>query len=321
MRVFANPVGAGSLWFDNLATADGTPVAYDPQARAFLPMPPFCVNREVIGCNWIAPKQGAFCRSCAMTALAPDPAIPDAMPNWAQTEAAKRWVLDNLGRWHWFRPEDPGAPPVFHMLAEGPTPVAMGHAGGVVTISVAEADAVLRTTRREALEEPYRTMIGHMRHEISHMLWWRLSLREDFLDAFRNMFGDERVDYPSALQQYFNDGPPPGWQSSFLTAYASAHPHEDWAETAAHLLHLTDITDSFVAAGLSSPELPSPHWDPYMEPDAERLIRVAASLVAGVNHVNRSMGLSDLYPFVLSDAARRKLVFVHDWLRRGAQGL
>lgn len=319
MRVFANPVGAGSLWFDNLATADGTPVAYDPQARAFLPMPPFCVNREVIGCNWIAPKQGAFCRSCAMTALAPDPSIPDAMPNWAQTEAAKRWVLDNLGRWHWFRPEDPGAPPVFHMLAEGPTPVAMGHAGGVVTISVAEA--VLRTTRREALEEPYRTMIGHMRHEISHMLWWRLSLRDDFLDAFRNMFGDERVDYPSALQQYFHDGPPPGWQSSFLTAYASAHPHEDWAETAAHLLHLTDITDSFVAAGLSSPELPSPHWDPYMEPDAERLIRVAASLVAGVNHVNRSMGLSDLYPFVLSDAARRKLVFVHDWLRRGAQGL
>ncbi len=321
MRVFANPVGAGSLWFDNLATADGTPVAYDPQARAFLPMPPFCVNREIIGCNWIAPKQGAFCRSCAMTALAPDPAIPDAMPNWAQTEAAKRWVLDNLGRWHWFRPEDPGAPPVFHMLAEGPTPVAMGHAGGVVTISVAEADAVLRTTRREALEEPYRTMIGHMRHEISHMLWWRLSLREDFLDAFRNMFGDERVDYPSALQQYFNDGPPPGWQSSFLTAYASAHPHEDWAETAAHLLHLTDITDSFVAAGLSSPELPSPHWDPYMEPDVERLIHVAASLVAGVNHVNRSMGLSDLYPFVLSDAARQKLVFVHDWLRRGAQGL
>lgn len=321
MRVFANPVGAGSLWFDNLATADGTPVAYDPQARAFLPMPPFCVNREVIGCNWIALKQGAFCRSCAMTALAPDPSIPDAMPNWAQTEAAKRWVLDNLGRWHWFRPEDPGAPPVFHMLAEGPTPVAMGHAGGVVTISVAEADAVLRTTRRETLEEPYRTMIGHMRHEISHMLWWRLSLRDDFLDAFRNMFGDERVDYPSALQQYFHDGPPPGWQSSFLTAYASAHPHEDWAETAAHLLHLTDITDSFVAAGLSSPELPSPHWDPYMEPDAERLIRVAASLVAGVNHVNRSMGLSDLYPFVLSDAARRKLVFVHDWLRRGAQGL
>lgn len=320
MRVFSNPLGAGSLWFDNLATADGTPVAYDPQAREFLPMPPFCANREVIGCNWIAPEQGAFCRSCAMTALAPDTAIPDAIPNWAQTEAAKRWVLDNLGRWHWFRPEDPGTRPMFHILAEGPTPVAMGHANGVVTISVAEADEVLRTTRREALEEPYRTMIGHMRHEISHMLWWRLSLRADFLEAFRSVFGDEREDYQAALQRHYSNGPPSDWRQRFITTYASAHPHEDWAETAAHLLHLTDITDSVVAAGFSSHDLPYPGWDPYSEPDAARLVRIAASLVAGVNHINRSMGLSDIYPFALSEATRSKLAFVHDWLRRGAQG-
>ncbi|TBW49395.1 hypothetical protein EZI54_19925 [Marinobacter halodurans] len=321
MRVFTNPVGSGSLWFDNLATADGTPVAYDPQARAFLPMPPFCINRDVIGCNWIAPRQGAFCRSCAMTALAPDPGIPNAMPNWALTEAAKRWTLDNLGRWHWFRPEDPGVKPVFHMLAEGLTPVMMGHAQGVVTISVAEADPVVRTARRQQLAEPYRTMIGHMRHEISHMLWWRLSLRSDFLDAFRAMFGDEREDYTSALQKHYEQGPPADWTQRYLTTYASAHPHEDWAETAAHLLHLTDITDSFIASGLSSPMLPHSGWDPYSETDADRLIQIAASLTVGVNHVNRSMGLSDLYPFVLSDVARRKLAFVHEWLRRGAQGL
>jgi hypothetical protein len=320
MHVFSNPVGFGSLWFDNLTTADGSPVAYDPQARAFLPMPPFCANRDVIGCNWIAPKQDAFCRSCAMTALAPDVSIPNAIPNWAETEAAKRWVLDNLGRWHWFRPEDPGAAPSFHMLAEGPTPVAMGHVDGVVTISVCEADEVLRTTRREALEEPYRTMIGHMRHEIAHMLWWRLSLRADFLDAFRSMFGDEREDYAAALQRHYGNGPPIDWNLNHVTTYASAHPHEDWAETAAHLLHLTDITDSLVSAGFSSPELPHRGWDPYAEPDAERLIRVALSVVMGINHVNRSMGLHDIYPFTLSDAAQRKLVFVHDWLRRGAQG-
>lgn len=321
MRVFSNPVGSGSLWFDNLATANGTPVAYDPQARAFVPMPPFCINRDIIGCNWIAPEEGAFCRSCAMTALAPDPSLPNAIPNWAQTEAAKRWVLDNLGRWHWFRPEDPGAPPVFHLLAEGKTPVPMGHIEGVVTISVAEVDPVLVATRREALEEPYRTMIGHMRHEISHMLWWRLSLRKDFLDAFRETFGDERQDYTAALQRHYQEGPPPDWKERYLTTYASAHPHEDWAETAAHLLHLTDIADSFAASGLSSPELPGSHWEPYAEHDADQLIYVAAALTMGVNHVNRSMGLPDLYPFVLSDAARSKLAFVHDWLRRGAQGL
>ena len=321
MRVFSNPVGPGSLWFDNLSTADGVPVAYDPQARAFVPMPPFCINRERIGCNWIAPEAGAFCRSCAMTELAPDPDIPGAISNWAQTEAAKRWLLDNLGRWHWFRPEDPGARPNFHLIAEGPTPVLMGHVGGVVTISVAEADPVLRATRRQALDEPYRTMIGHMRHEVAHMLWWRLSLRDDFLDAFRAMFGDERSDYVAALQQHYAIGPMPEWRQYYLTSYASAHPHEDWAETAAHLMHLTDITDSFVASGLSSPELPRGHWDPYAEPDPERLIGIAASLTVGVNHVNRSMGLSDLYPFVLSQMARSKLAFVHQWLRRGAQGL
>jgi len=321
MRVFSNPVGPGSLWFDNLTTAGGTPVAYDPQARAFLPMPPFCANRERIGCNWIAAEQGAFCRSCAMTELAPDPAIPGAIDNWALTEAAKRWVLDNLGRWHWFRPEDPGAPPVFHLLAEGATQVLMGHVAGVVTISVAEADPVVQVTRRQALDEPYRTMVGHMRHEISHMLWWRLSLRDDFLDAFREVFGDERADYQAALQHHYHNGPPLDWRQRYLTSYASCHPHEDWAETAAHLLHLTDITDSCVASGLSTPDQLPPGWDPYSEPDTERLLHVATSLTVRINHVNRSMGLSDLYPFVLSQSARQKLAFVHDWLRRGAQGL
>lgn len=321
MRVFSNPVGAGSLWFDNLATAEGMPVAYDPQARAFVPTPPFCANRDIIGCNWIAPAQGEFCRSCSMTELAPNASIANAIPNWAQTEAAKRWALDNLGRWHWFRPEDPGTRPVFHLLAEGATPVPMGHAGGVVTISVAEVDPVLVTTRREALEEPYRTMIGHMRHEVAHMLWWRLSLREDFLEAFQGMFGDVMIDYPGALQYHYANGPPENWKEHYLTSYASAHPHEDWAETAAHLLHLTDIADSFVATGLSSPQIPDAGWDPYSEPDADRLIHIAATLTVGVNHVNRAMGLSDIYPFVLSDHARQKLAFVHGWLRRGALGL
>ncbi|MEE4383347.1 MAG: putative zinc-binding metallopeptidase [Pseudomonadales bacterium] len=320
MRVFDNPVGGGTLWFDNLTTADGVPIAYDPQARTFLASAPFCANRDRIGCNWIAPEAGAFCRACAMTALAPDPAVPGAMANWAQTEAAKRWVLDNLGRWNWFRPEDPGARPVFHMLDEGRTPVLMGHVDGVVTISVAECDPVLRTTRQEALAEPYRTMIGHVRHEVAHMLWWRLSLRADFLDAFRATFGNERTDYRAALEHHYAHGPPAAWREHFLTSYASTHPHEDWAETAAHLLHLTDIADSFVAAGLSVEGVPGGFRDPYADPDAGRLLRASTAVAVGVNHVNRSMGLSDLYPFVLSAAALGKLAFVHDWLRRGAQG-
>lgn len=319
MNVFDNPLGPGHLWFDNLVTPDGTAVAYDPQARIFVTAAAFCANRDRLGCNWAAPEPGALCRSCAMTTLAPDPSMPDAIPHWAEAESGKRWVLDNLGRWGWFGPEDTGPSPVFHMLAEGPVPVSMGHAQGVVTISVAEADPVLRTSRREALNEPYRTMIGHLRHEIAHVVWWRLSLRADFLDAFRAMFGDERTDYGEALQRHYGNGPPAGWEQHYLTGYASAHPHEDWAETAAHLLHLTDIADSFVAAGLGAPDLPATDWDPYAEPDAARLTAAAAAVTLGVNHVNRAMGLPDLYPFVMSDTARAKLAFVHHWLRRGVR--
>jgi hypothetical protein len=159
-----------------------------------------------------------------------------------------------------------------------------------------------------------------MRHEIAHMLWWRLSLRTDFLEAFRAVFGDEREDYSAALQRHYSNGPPEDWNQNYLTTYASAHPHEDWAETAAHLLHLTDITDSAVSAGFLFAALPYQDWDPYSEPDAISLIQVAISVVTGVNHINRSMGLADVYPFMISHAAQKKLAFVHEWLRRGAQG-
>lgn len=315
MQVFTGPHGSGRLWFDNLVAADGTPVSYDPLGRRFVNDAPQCANRQVIGCNWTAIEPGALCRSCAMTALVPDGSVAQATANWARTEAAKRWVLDNLGRWGWFRPQDAGVHPVFHLLAEGPTPVQTGHADGVVTISVAEADPVLRTARREALHEPYRTLIGHLRHEIAHVLWWRLSVQDRFLRDFRQLFGDERLDYPMALQDHYRNGPPRDWEQRHLSEYASAHPHEDWAETAAHLLHLTDFADSFTATGLSAADLPGPDWNAYAEDDCERLVHSASAIAMRVNHINRSMGLPDLYPFVLSPAARRKLAFVHRWLR------
>lgn len=318
MRIFQSPAGDGPLFFDNLVSPGGVAVAYDPRARVFVQDGAFCANRAAIGCNWVAAGSGGpLCAACAMTALAPDTSMQDAPQDWAETERAKRWVLDNLRIWGWFGPEDSGPRPVFHMLAEGRKPVVMGHAEGVVTISIAESDPVIRVQRREALDESYRTMFGHMRHELAHMLWWRLSIHDDFVAEFRALFGDERADYGAALERHYASGPPEDWQARFLTPYASAHPHEDWAESAAHLLHLIDIADSFHAAGLASPETPSPDWDAYGEPDAERLLTVAAALAIKVNHVNRSMGLADLYPFVLTDAARRKLAFVHRWLQRG----
>jgi hypothetical protein len=105
------------------------------------------------------------------------------------------------------------------------------------------------------------------------------------------------------------------WNDCHVTPYASSHPHEDWAETFAHLLHLTDITDSFAATGMNAPELPIIRYDAYGEKDAKRLIIAGAGLGIALNHVNRSMGLADIYPFVLTPAVREKLAFAHRYMR------
>ena len=330
MRLFQCPADAGPLWFHNLTCAGGEPVVFDPdadgRAGAFVPMaaageagPQPCANRERLGCNWMA-EGGEFCRACAMTRTSPDPALPEATALWAEAELAKRWVLANLARWGWYTPDDPGPAPIFDMLAEetrhGPVDVIMGHADGVVTINLAEADRAERARRREDLGEAFRTLNGHFRHELAHALQLRLSASAEFLEAFRALFGDEREDYGAALARHYEQGPPADWQANHVSEYASAHPHEDWAESCAHLLHLTDIVDSFAAAGLSAPAA-GPGYDAYAERDAASLVDRGCELGLALNHVNRSMGLADLYPFVMPEPAREKLAFVHRWLAAG----
>jgi hypothetical protein len=225
-------------------------------------------------------------------------------------------VLANLARWGWFSPADPGPPPAFRMLAEetaaGDVAVTMGHAGGVVTINVEEADPAIREARRAALGERYRTMTGHMRHELAHVLFDRLAADPAFPEDFRALFGDERADYAAALERHYADGPPPDWAGRFVTRYASAHPHEDWAESVAHLLHMVDLVDSAAAAGLAPGVL-----DPYALTDAEHAIALGVEYGIALNHVSRSMGFADIYPFVLAPLPREKLVFVHHALRAG----
>ncbi len=319
MRIFSCPSCGGVLYFHNLRCTCGTEVVWSPGSGGFLPMLHGCTNRERIRCNWEATAEGRFCHACAMTTVVPDLAVMRNLGLWAEAEEAKRWVLATLARWGWFGPGDLGPRPVFHLLAEetraGFVPVTMGHAAGVVTINVSESDHAETARRRQELGEPYRTMMGHFRHELAHVLFDRLASRDGFLDGARALFGDERQDYAAALATHYEWGAPPDWAVRHVTAYASAHPFEDWAETLAHLLHLTDLTDSVAAAGLSGTSLPPPGYDAYAETDARRLIAYAVDLGIALNHVNRTMGLSDLYPFVLSPASREKLAFVHHWLK------
>ncbi len=325
MQLFACPTCAARLFFSNRSCHCGIDPVFDVERQTFVEGADACANRTIIGCNWRAAEgAGSLCQSCAMTQTAPDLALDDNRDHWAATEAAKRWVLANLARWGWLTARDAGPRPVFQMLAEqtsdGPARVVMGHADGVITMNVREADPALRVARRERFDEPLRTLIGHVRHEMAHFLFARLAADQRFLEAFRAVFGDERADYGAALQAYYEDGAPEQWSENHISAYASAHPHEDWAESTAHLLHLTDIVDSFLACDLSGGGLPNAGYDAYAERDATALIDAGGRLGIALNHVNRAMGLSDIYPFVHTGPIRDKINFIHGWLSAGPGG-
>jgi hypothetical protein len=322
VKKYSCPVCAGPLAFESLSCSCGAEVAYDPDGDRFRQLQWGCANRGEIGCNWAADAEGWLCRSCVMTEVIPDTFHGENAELWAESERAKRRVLANLARWGWLTLADHGPRPVFHLLAEttgaGAAAVTMGHAGGVVTINVTEADDAQRIQRRSDLGERFRTMIGHFRHELGHFFMLeRLRFQFGFEDRFRLLFGDERADYSGALQKHYRDGPPDNWNERHVTPYASSHPHEDWAETFAHLLHLTDIIDSFTASGLSAADIPGADYDAYSEEDAERLVMIGAGLGIALNHVNRSMGIEDIYPFILTPAIREKLGFVHRWMHAG----
>ncbi len=317
MRIFGCPACGETVYFDNVTCRCGTALFLDPGREVMLAGGAPCANREAIGCNWIAEADG-LCRSCAMTRTVPDIGNPENVLLWARTEGAKRRMLANLALWGWFTPSDSGARPVFELLSEstatGAARVTMGHADGLITINVTEASEAVRARRQEELGELYRTMIGHMRHEMAHFLHLRLLERPGFAEAFRALFGDERADYGAALARHYEDPRPAG--EDHVTGYATAHPHEDWAETTAHLLHLVDLVDSVASAGLALPDGPPRSYDAYAEEDAARLIALAVEAAIAVNHVNRALELGDLYPFVLTGPVRAKIGFVHSWLRR-----
>jgi hypothetical protein len=106
-----------------------------------------------------------------------------------------------------------------------------GHDNGLITLALQEADDAEREKSRVAMHEPYRTLLGHFRHEIGHYFLDRLVREGGKLEPFRALFGDETLDYGQALQRHYQQGAPGDWQSRFVTAYATMHPWEDFAET------------------------------------------------------------------------------------------
>jgi hypothetical protein len=293
----------------------------------------FCRNAEFDVCNWLVPEdsQGDFCEACRHNRTIPDLSVPENLIRWRRLEDAKHRLFYSLLQFRLplaSRAEDPEGL-AFDMLADPVDPnapkVLTGHDAGLITLNIAEADDAERESRRQGMHEVYRTLLGHFRHEVGHYYWDRL-VRDGgpgVLDRYRAIFGDERENYAKALQRHYDEGPPADWREHHISAYASTHPWEDFAETWAHYLHIVDTLGTANVYGLAvhpnvaqTPDLAlGAGFDSYQAEDVETLISAWTPLTLAINSLNRSMGLPDLYPFVLAPAVVAKLGFVHSLVR------
>lgn len=326
--------------FDEL-TADAP--ALDPQAlgRTYSPCRNYIENQT---CNWMLPSGSSdkYCLSCGLNAVIPDLSAPRRIQLWYEVEKAKRRLLYSLlslglpveGK----RERADGL--AFRILADErldqdrataiiDEPVTTGHYAGFVTINLMEADRRMREEMRAAMNESYRTVLGHFRHESGHYYWARLVGPTADLARFRKRFGDESHDYAQSLKAYYDNGPAPEWRENYITAYASSHPLEDFADTWAHYLHIVDTletaNDSQLTIGGRKLGAPAISDSIQTEPSNaatnhfDETLEDWVVLTRTMNLLNRSMGLEDAYPLALAPNVIEKLRFVHHLVQARAR--
>ena len=294
---------------DGLERADGLPGLYR-----------HCANRVIARCNWLVPCDDpvVLCASCRLTSVRPNDNETDSLPAFANAEAAKRRLVHQLmslclpviGR---SVDEERGV--AFELLSARGRTVITGHDSGVITLDLSESDDVHREFVRQQLGEPYRTVLGHLRHEIGHYYWQPLVVESGRLDAFRSLFGDEQRSYAASREQHYANGASTDWSTTHVSEYATMHPWEDWAETFAHYLHIDaglatatgiglDVHEPARAAGVAAWSAPKPTT-------VGTMVQKWLGLTIALNAMARSIGQHDLYPFVLSPNVVEKLDFVH----------
>ena len=313
----------------------GAALAYSPGREAMLALPAEgteqaapprrCANDF---CNWLVEDGAERCLSCRLTHTIPDQTVPGNRESWIKIEQAKKRVVVQLlalglpPQPKWDDGDIQGL--AFDLLADvgGAPGVLTGHAQGVITLNIAEADDVARKAARTAFSEPMRTLLGHLRHEVGHYLQYRWLAGDDAaMVRCREVFGDERADYARALARHHAEGPPAGWQARFISAYASAHPWEDWAETCAHTLLVIDAVKTAAAWGLrlDGQAARARLGDQVAEKPVHDLVLDHWLPVAQfLNAMNRSLGLHDSYPFLMPDAVLAKMATVQALLAEAA---
>lgn len=290
----------------------------------------YCGNHVHDVCNWLlaADASDALCRACRHNIAIPDLSVPANVVLWRKMEEAKHqllYTLLRLGLPLRDRSQDPeGLGFEFLRTDDARTKVMTGHASGLITVGLVEADDAERERRRAALHEPYRTLLGHFRHEVGHWYWDRLVRDSDWHGRFTALFGDASQDYGAALRRHYAEGPPPSFRDTLISAYAASHPWEDFAETWAHYLHMIDTLETGSSWNIVlkprldhdkilSTSLDFDVFDPHLA--MATIADAWLALSTALNTFNRSMGLSDAYPFVLSPRVIEKLAFIHDLVR------
>jgi hypothetical protein len=323
MKLFTCDHCHQTLYFENnRCVSCGETVAYRPETAQLGTLRTgdrLCRNAtEHDACNWVVSSPDAeYCRSCELSAVIPDLSDAANAQAWRRIEAAKRRLLYTL---HSLKLPVDGLSFRFLKGTEA-EPVMTGHDHGVITLNVDEADFAFRENMREKMGEGYRTVLGHLRHEIGHFYWDRMMAEGPRLEAFRALFGDERQSYEDAITRHYEQGPPADWSERCISAYASMHPWEDWAETWAHYLHMVDTLETAKSHGLTvrTPAADKPGeriaTDRLAFFDFEALTTGWNAVTLALNSLNRSMGMKDAYPFVLSAPVLEKLRFVHELIR------
>ena len=296
-----------------------------------------CANYEQHAvCNWMVPAADGhdFCTACRLNKTIPDLSVEGNIDLWRTLESEKRRLIYSLLRLGLSlvpRSDHPAAL-AFDFLADSDSPfsergrVFTGHDHGLITINIKEADPVERERMRGEMAEPYRTLLGHFRHEAGHYFWDRLIRNTANLDECRSLFGDDTLNYGAALERHYQQGAPFDWRKRFISSYASMHPWEDWAETWAHYLHIVDTLETAWQFGLGirpkagddAQESVHHDVDPYREADITLLVDHWLPLTFALNSLNRSMGYERAYPFVISPPVIKKLGFVHRVIREAA---
>jgi hypothetical protein len=347
MKLFSCSFCSHVLFFENVVCERcNHALGYEPVANRILALEPedgiwraagshgggghwkYCANYAHGVCNWLiaGDRPDELCAACRHNITVPDVSDAEKVELWRRMEVAKRRMIYTAMRLRLplvTRTEDPEGLG-FEFLSDDPGPsgkVMTGHDEGLITVALVEADDAEREKRRTSMGEPYRTLLGHFRHEVGHWYWDRLVRDGGALEACRATFGDDEADYGEALKTHYANGPRPDWQNEYVSSYAGAHAWEDFAETWAHYFHIVDTLETGNSWGVSvDPRVPDSDllttridFDVFAEGVTIRQIADSwLALSAALNSFNRSMGHQDLYPFVLSDTVIGKLGFIHD---------